>query len=58
MPAYDFKCQTCDNTATIVVSIKEKIKTPVCVKCSESMIRQYELGAITFKGTGYYSTDK
>ena len=57
MPAYDYRCKTCDNNVTIVTSIKETIETPACAKCAELMVRQYSVGAVTFKGPGFYSND-
>lgn len=58
MPTYDFKCKTCDQSVTITAGIKETITTPICGACQSEMVRNYGLGTITFKGPGFYRTDK
>lgn len=39
MPAYDFKCKTCDNKFTVRISITERDKVK-CPKCSSSAVQQ------------------
>lgn len=58
MPSYDYKCKTCDNSVTLVTGIKEQHEIPSCAKCKADMVREYGLGTITFKGSGFYRTDK
>jgi putative FmdB family regulatory protein len=54
MPAYDYKCQTCDSTITIVRAITDTEATPICAHCAREMTRAYDSApAITFKGTGW-----
>jgi len=57
MPAYDFKCLSCGDSATVVNSIKETTPTPYCFKCKLEMTKQFNIGAVTFKGQGFYSND-
>lgn len=58
MPTYDYKCRDCDATATLITSIREELKTPICSNCKLDMVRDYGSPAIGFKGSGFYSTDK
>jgi predicted nucleic acid-binding Zn ribbon protein len=53
---YSFKCQ-CGNTIDIEQSIHAEIVEPVCTDCHQSMSRSWSSPAITFKGTGFYTTD-
>lgn len=56
MPLYDYKCE-CGNTRTQTVSIEAKDFKAICV-CGKEMIRVYGIGAVTFKGQGFYANDK
>lgn len=58
MPTYDFKCPGCNDTGTVIASIREEIPTPVCFKCKQPMIRKFGVGDVQFKGPGFYRTDK
>jgi putative FmdB family regulatory protein len=54
MPAYDYKCHTCDSTITIVRAITDTEATPICAHCAREMTRSYDSApAITFKGKGW-----
>jgi putative FmdB family regulatory protein len=54
MPVYDYKCNDCDSTITIVRSIKDDEQTPICAHCAKEMTRAYESApAVTFKGKGW-----
>jgi putative FmdB family regulatory protein len=53
-PVYDYKCQDCESTITIVRSIKDDEHTPICAHCAREMTRSYDSApAITFKGKGW-----
>ena len=54
MPAYDYKCNTCESSATIIRGIAEDELKPICAKCQAEMARSYDSApAITFKGKGW-----
>jgi putative FmdB family regulatory protein len=54
MPVYDYKCQDCENTITIVRSIKDDEQTPICAHCAREMTRSYDSApGIAFKGKGW-----
>jgi putative FmdB family regulatory protein len=57
MPNYDYKCRTCENKATIMTSIKDEIKLPICAACKAEMVRDYGVLGVSFKGGGFYSVD-
>ena len=56
MPVYDYECE-CGEKRTQTVSITDSEFKAVC-KCGKEMTRVYAVGAITFKGSGFYQTDK
>ena len=56
MPIYDYKCK-CGNTRTQTVSINDKDFKAICV-CGKEMTRVYGIGAVTFKGSGFYRNDR
>jgi putative FmdB family regulatory protein len=59
MPAYDYKCQECENTITIIRGIADDEQTPICAHCAREMTRSYDSApSVTFKGNGFYKTDK
>ena len=58
MPTYDFKCRDCDNTATLITSIRDELKIPICANCKLDMVRDFGAPAIGFRGSGFYTTDK
>jgi putative FmdB family regulatory protein len=54
MPAYNYKCNTCDSTITIVRGITEDEFKPICAKCAAEMPRVYDSApAVTFLGIGW-----
>ena len=53
MPVYQYKCESCNLQISITETIKENNKTPLCVKCTKSMVRVWGLQTIIFKGTGW-----
>ena len=59
MPAYDYKCQDCGMTLTIIRGIADEEHKPICINCRKLMPRAYDSPpAVTFNGTGFYKTDK
>lgn len=58
MPIYDFQCPKCGKTRRQTTSIKEIDDFKAVCDDGTVMKRVYGLGVITFKGAGFYSTDK
>jgi len=56
MATYEFEC--CGITQSITASIREQLPRPVCSICNGDMQRVYSPFGISFKGNGFYSTDK
>jgi putative FmdB family regulatory protein len=57
MPTYDYSCKACSVTLSVTNSIAKTLAVQVCPLCSQEMVRVYELGAVTFKGSGFYVND-
>ena len=57
MPKYGYKCRTCDNCTSLMTSIKDEVKIPICAGCKAEMVRDYGVAAIKFNGGGFYSVD-
>ena len=54
MPVYDYKCNDCDYTMTIIRGIAEDELKPICVKCQAEMGRSYDTApAVQFLGIGW-----
>jgi putative FmdB family regulatory protein len=53
MPVYAYECDTCKESVTIVRSITEPEKKPMCLLCSKTMTRDYKVTGVAFKGTGW-----
>ena len=56
MATYEFEC--CGITQEVTVSIREQLPKPVCSMCNGDMHRVYNPFGVSFKGKGFYSTDK
>jgi predicted nucleic acid-binding Zn ribbon protein len=54
---YDYRC-SCGYEVTIVAKITDTVTPPICVACREVMKKDYTPPAVTFNGSGFYSTDK
>jgi putative FmdB family regulatory protein len=57
MPTYEFTCIDCDKTITATMKYDD-IDTFTCTECGNAMNRSYSFGAVSFKGSGFYTTDK
>ena len=55
---YEYRCTECNSILTIERSIHEDAKDPGCFDCHLPMSRVFDAPAITFKGRGFYTTDK
>jgi putative FmdB family regulatory protein len=58
MPTYDYKCRDCSFTASISTGINTEVKIPICGKCKIDLVRDYGIQSVSFKGSGFYTTDK
>jgi putative FmdB family regulatory protein len=58
MPTYEYACRECDLSFSEVRSISDPEKTHFCESCGNKMNRVFNLGAVTFNGSGFYSKDK
>lgn len=56
MPKYDYTCPNCDLEVELTHSIHDDSPRD-CRVCGYHMIRTIALPAVTFKGSGFYSTD-
>lgn len=57
MPAYAFKCKSCDEQVIENCEYEDLNPSPPCPKCFLTMVRDYRFGAIQFKGPGFNVTD-
>jgi predicted nucleic acid-binding Zn ribbon protein len=57
MALYYYICPGCSDRKSVTRLIDEEEQIPICGLCDRMMRREYNFG-ITFKGTGFYSTDK
>ncbi len=56
MPAYDFRCKSCDRT--IEVTRHARDETPVlCPGCGQQMKQVFHPTGVHFKGSGFHNTD-
>jgi len=53
---YEYKCKVCSAVITIERPVYGIEDTPVC--CNEITNRVWSAPSITFKGSGFYTTDK
>lgn len=59
MPVYDFECRDCvDSRITVSWAINDNVPSYKCSICGHVMVRVYSAPAVTFKGSGFYKTDK
>jgi putative FmdB family regulatory protein len=57
MPIYDYKCEKCNATRTVTLSIDAEEYKAIC-SCGETMVRVYAVAGVRFNGSGFYTTDK
>jgi putative FmdB family regulatory protein len=58
IPIYDYQCKDCKTSASVIANIKDSVDDPECEKCGNAMSRNFNFGAVTFNGPGFYRTDK
>lgn len=57
MPTYEYYCKECDSVFTENRGMTEKSKLGFCPLDETPLLRKYDV-SISFKGDGFYSTDK
>lgn len=57
MPAYEYKCESCNKDYTKVRGIKENDPGYDCETCNLPLVRVYSNVGAVFNGSGFYSTD-
>jgi len=58
MPTYDYKCPKCEMTMTVIRTLKEEERKPICVNDAIELVRDYGSPVVQFKGSGFYKNDK
>lgn len=58
MPTYEYACKACDVRLSEIRSIHDDAPEHLCEKCGQKMQQVISLGGISFKGSGFYRTDK
>jgi putative FmdB family regulatory protein len=59
MPTYDYSCTLCEKqTVTVSRGLNDPEQRPICITCGNRMARVFGLSSVSFKGTGFYTTDK
>lgn len=58
MPTYDYKCPKCEMKMTVIRTLKEEERKPICVNDAIELVRDYGSPVVRFKGTGFYKNDK
>ena len=54
---YEYKCGNCQATVEVERSMHAEASNPTCSDCKEIMNRVWTSAPVTFKGSGWYSTD-
>jgi len=53
---YEYRCNTCNLVSSVERSVYDDENIPLC--CGDLTSRVYAPPAVSFKGDGFYSTDK
>ncbi|MHB1136076.1 MAG: FmdB family zinc ribbon protein [Coriobacteriia bacterium] len=56
MPAYDYRCPSCDDVFEVVRALTNR-EDVVCSKCGTTAKRLFSPVGVVFKGTGFHNTD-
>ncbi len=56
MPAYDYRCITCDATFEVIRPAGDT-RSPACPQCGGSSKRVFTPVGVVFKGSGFHNTD-
>lgn len=58
MPTYDYRCPKCEMTMTVIRTLQEEERKPICVKDAIELVRDYVAPVVQFKGHGFYKNEK
>lgn len=58
MPSYLYDCKSCEVRVTVVRSVHDPERIPLCVGCGKHLVRVFDAPNVSFSGSGFYSTDK
>lgn len=58
MPVYEYECKNCRSHLLEERPMSEADRLDNCERCGKRLQRIYNFGAVTFKGSGFYKTDK
>ncbi len=53
MPTYEYKCSKCGMTMSVIRTIKEKERKPICVNDAQELSRVYDPPPVHLKGKGW-----
>lgn len=56
MPAYDYRCPSCDDVFEVVRALTDR-EVVVCPECGMTAKRLFTPVGVVFKGTGFHNTD-
>lgn len=58
MPIYEYLCKNCNEGLIDSRSSEDRDDLPECKSCGSLMKRLFSTPGVSFKGNGFYSTDK
>ena len=58
MPIYEYLCKECNEITVETKASTESQDAPACKTCNSPTKRLYSSIGVSFKGSGFYSTDK
>jgi putative FmdB family regulatory protein len=58
MPTYIYKCKKCDLNYEVIRAMSAPEILVICESCGEQASRIFGVGAVSFNGSGFYTTDK
>lgn len=58
MPVYSYKCDKCGKTQDVRTDLDKADLPQYCPKCLVQMRKLLSVPGVSFKGKGFYSTDK
>ena len=57
-PTYEYICRLCEIDYEEIRAITEPQKLLDCPECGETLYRKFGTLAVSFRGDGFYTTDK